>query len=117
MDTLLTPLLWFALVVAAIPVALWLLKRSPMGGALQGQGMRVVGMLPLSGTQRIVTIEVGRGEDRRWLVLGVTPASITTLHSLPPQGENGTSGSPQPAPAFADFLGRLKGSRGGGDAR
>ena len=117
MDNLITPLLWFVLVVAAIPAALWLLKRSPVGGALQGQGLRFVGMLPLSGTQRIVTVEVGQGEDRRWLVLGVTPTSITPLHTLPPQGEAGPAGGAAPTPAFADGLGRLKGVKGGGDAR
>ncbi|MEY3273798.1 MAG: hypothetical protein RLZZ341_2704 [Pseudomonadota bacterium] len=78
-------LLSFALVVALIPVALWLLRRTPLGGAAQGQGLRSVAVLPLSATQRIVTVEVGRGADRRWLVLGVTAQGITTLHSLPPQ--------------------------------
>ena len=117
MDNLITPLLWFVLVVAAIPAALWLLKRSPVGGALQGQGLRLVGMLPLSGTQRIVTVEVGQGEDRRWLVLGVTPTAITALHTLPPQGEAGLAGGATPAPAFADWLSRLKGPKGDGDAR
>ena len=33
MEQALTPLLSFAFVVALIPVALWLLKRTPMGGA------------------------------------------------------------------------------------
>ncbi len=80
-------LLSFALVVALIPVALWLLRRTPLGGAAQGQGLRSVAVLPLSATQRIVTVEVGRGEDRRWLVLGVTAQGITTLHSLPPQDD------------------------------
>jgi len=117
MDNLITPLLWFVLVVAAIPAALWLLKRSPVGGAMQGRGLRFVGMLPLSGTQRIVTVEVGQGEDRRWLVLGVTPTSITPLHTLPPQGEAGLTGGPAATPAFADWLGRLKAPKGGGDVR
>jgi hypothetical protein len=36
MDAALTPLLWFALVVAVIPAALWLLKRTPLGGGAQG---------------------------------------------------------------------------------
>ena len=80
-------LLSFALVVALIPVALWLLRRTPLGGAAQGQGLRSVAVLPLSTTQRIVTVEVGRGADRRWLVLGVTAQGITTLHSLPPQDD------------------------------
>ena len=80
-----TSLLWFLAILALIPLALWLLKRTPMGGAA-GQGvLRSVAALPLSTSQRIVTVEVGRGEARRWLVLGVTPQSITTLHTMAPQ--------------------------------
>ena len=48
LDGGLTPLLSFALVIALIPAALWLLKRTPMGGAAQGQGLRTVAVLPLS---------------------------------------------------------------------
>jgi flagellar protein FliO/FliZ len=83
-DGSLTPLLSFALVVALIPVALWLLKRTPLGGSAQGQALKSVAVLPLSASQRIVTIEVGTGSERRWLVLGVSPGSITTLHSMAP---------------------------------
>ena len=81
------PLAAFVLILALIPAALWLLKRTPLGGAGVGQGMRVVAALPLAPNQRIVTVEVGSGDDRRWLVLGVTPAGIQTLHTLPPQAE------------------------------
>jgi len=112
LDQILTPLLWFALVVAAIPLALWVLKRSPVGGLAQGQGMRCVSVLPLSGTQRIVTVEVGRGDDRRWLVLGVTPGSITTLHTMAPQDETGPGAATAAPTAFADWLGRLRNGRG-----
>ena len=81
----LTPLLSFALVIVLIPVGLWLLKRTPMGGAVQGKNMRTVAVLPLSASHRVVTIEVGQGDERRWLVLGVTPQSMTTLHTMAPQ--------------------------------
>jgi flagellar protein FliO/FliZ len=86
-DSALTPLLSFALVIVLIPVALWLLKRTPMGGAAQGHGMKTIGALPLSASQRVVTVEVGHGAERRWLVLGVTPQSITTLHTMTPREE------------------------------
>jgi flagellar protein FliO/FliZ len=78
-------LLWFALIVTLIPAALWLLKRSGMAGAMarsQTLGMRQVGSLGLGPQQRIVAIEVGEGEARRWLVLGVTPQQINALHVL-----------------------------------
>lgn len=87
----LSSLFWFAVVVAAIPLALWLLKRTPLGaGAAQGAARPVknIAVLPLSASQRIVTVEVGQGAERRWLVLGVTAQNITTLHSLAPQDSN-----------------------------
>ncbi len=89
------PVAAFVLILALIPAALWLLKRTPLGGSATGAPMRLVGALPLSPNQRLVTVEVGQGEDRRWLVLGISPAGISTLHSLPPQAE------PPPAAANA----------------
>ena len=94
----LLPFLWFLGIVALIPVALWLLKRTPIGGAAAAGVLRLVAQLPTAPNQRLLVVEVGQGEDRRWLVLGATAQSITTLHTLPPQAE-------PPAPAsFAKLL-------------
>jgi flagellar protein FliO/FliZ len=111
----LTSLLWFCAIVALIPITLWFLKRTPLGGAGGAGVMKSVAMLPLSTSQRIVTVEVGSGAERRWLVLGVTPSSITTLHTMAPQ-EATPPAAPGPVhPAFAQILGRFR--RGdGGDA-
>ena len=81
------PAFAFLAILALIPAALWLLKRTPIGGAASGAPMRVVGALPLAPNQRLVTVEVGQGDDRRWLVLGVSPAGISTLHQMAPQAE------------------------------
>jgi len=102
-----SPLLWFAAIVAVIPFALWLLKRTPMGGAATGAAMKNIGVLPLSTSQRVVTVEVGRGESRRWLVLGVTPGSITTLHSMAPQDDAAAPATPAATP-FAQLLSGLR---------
>lgn len=83
----LLPFLWFLGIVALIPVALWLLKRTPIGGGAAAGVLRVVAQLPTAPNQRLLVVEVGQGEDRRWLVLGATAQSITTLHTLPPQAE------------------------------
>jgi len=109
-------LLWFIAIIAMIPVALWLLKRTPMGGGASGNVMRSVAALPLSATQRIVTVEVGQGDERRWLVLGVTAQSITTLHTMAPQTETTTSTTPSTTP-FAQLLGKLRGDAGARDGR
>ena len=103
----LNALLWLVLIVALIPVTLWLLKRTPMGQGGAPGAPRHVAVLPLSNSQRLVTVEVGLGEQRCWLVLGVTPQSITTLHTMLPGAEPLDTMMP-PAPAFAALLSRLK---------
>jgi flagellar protein FliO/FliZ len=110
MTSSLAPLLWFAAIVVAIPVVLWLLKRTPIGSAGTPAGLRSVAVLALSPNQRIVTLEVGHGDARRWLVLGVSPAGIHMLHEMAPQAETGTSADPGAAPAspFAQALARLR---------
>ncbi|HEV8315055.1 MAG TPA: flagellar biosynthetic protein FliO [Burkholderiaceae bacterium] len=108
MNSSLVPLLAFAAVIGMIPVALWLLKRTPLGGGAAAGVMRTVGVLPLSASQRLVTIEVGSGDERKWLVLGVTAQSITTLHTMQPQGDAPTGTA---APAFTQLLGKLRQDR------
>ena len=79
------PLSAFVAVLLLIPVALWLLKRTPLGQAASGVGgMRVVAALAVAPNQRLLTVEVGSGADQRWLVLGVSPAGIQTLHTMLP---------------------------------
>ena len=113
-----TSLLWFIAILALIPAALWLLKRTPMGGAAGHGLLRSVAALPLSASQRIVAVEVGHGDGRKWLVLGVTPHSITTLHAMEPQadlaGDSALDSAPTP---FAQLLGRLRPHRSDTDER
>jgi flagellar protein FliO/FliZ len=84
------PLLWLMLVLVAIPVSLMLLKRSGWASRLAGtRGSAAEAALVLRESlvigpnQRVVALEVGHGADKRWLLLGVTPQQITTLHTLP----------------------------------
>lgn len=116
-----TSLLWFLAVIAMIPLTLWLLKRTPMGGAGGRPGApRTVAVLPLSAQQKIVTVEVGQGEERLWLVLGVSAQGVRTLHTMPAQGQV-TEGSDTPAAApaasFAQLLTRLRGGHDGSERR
>ena len=118
MSQTITSLLWFVAILALIPAALWLLKRTPMGGAAAHGVLRSVAALPLSASQRIVAVEVGHGDSRKWLVIGVTPHSITTLHAMDPQtdlpGDSALDTAPTP---FAQLLGRFKPQRGDLDER
>ncbi|MEO7941543.1 MAG: flagellar biosynthetic protein FliO [Burkholderiaceae bacterium] len=107
----LNSLLWFIAIVVMIPVVLWLLKRTPIGSAASNGMMRSVATLALTANQRIVTIEVGTGEARRWLVLGVSPQSITTLHTMEPQID-GPQATPPAATPFAQLLGRWRQDHG-----
>ncbi len=117
-----TSLLWFVAVVAAIPAVLWLLKRTPLAGGGGAAGTpRAVAVLPLSAQQKLVTVEVGQGDERLWLVLGVSPQGIRTLHTMaaqtaaPPPEQTATP----PAATFAQLLPRLRGgpNPAGPDAR
>jgi len=114
----LSSLLWFVAILALIPAALWLLRRTPAGaGAAQGL-MRTIAVLPLSPGQRLVTVEVGRGDARRWLVLGVTGQQITTLHEMAPQDSGLATTEPPPGTPFSQWMARLQAPRKDGpDAR
>jgi flagellar protein FliO/FliZ len=102
-----TSLLWFGAIVVLIPLALWMLKRTPLGGGARSGPMRQVAALPLSASQRLVIVEVGSGAARRWLVLGIGTQSITTLHTMEPQAE-ATPAAVEPGAGFAQLLSRLK---------
>jgi flagellar protein FliO/FliZ len=106
-------LLWFVLILAAIPAVLWLVKRTPYGAAASGAGpapVRMVASMPIGPQQRVITLEVGQGEERRWLVLGVTAHAITPLHTLSPQSE--APSEPAGVPAFSALLRKVRdGSR------
>ena len=104
--SVISSLLWFVAILALIPVALWLLKRTPAGGGTANGLMRTVAVLPLAPNQRVVTVEVGRGDARRWLVLGITGQQIATLHTMAPQDEAVVA--PPAASPFAQLFDRLK---------
>jgi flagellar protein FliO/FliZ len=111
MSSSILPFVWFILILCLIPLVLWLLKRTPLGGSSAAGVMRIVAQLPISPNQRLLTVEVGAGADRRWLVLGVTGAQITTLHEMAPQSE--LPGPAAGAPSFAQMLNkRLRGEAG-----
>lgn len=108
-------LLWFAVIVVAIPALLLLIKHSPLGRlhGLKPQAgdcpLRPLSTLALSPSQKVVTVEVGHGPHRRWLVLGVTPGSITALHQIDP-ADGGDPADVQPLPTGAVDASRAAGT-------
>jgi flagellar protein FliO/FliZ len=79
------PLFWFLAILALIPLALWLLKRSPVMATGMPGGSRVIASQYLGPGQRLLTVEVGEGEQRRWLLLGATAHHISLLGEQHPQ--------------------------------
>jgi flagellar protein FliO/FliZ len=103
-------LLWLVFIVCLIPLSLWVLKRSGYAGGLARPamgGMRLVGSLPIGPQQRIVTVEVGEGAARRWLMLGVTAQQIQLLHQMAPGAAVEAPGAPPAQAAFAQMLARF----------
>ena len=83
---------WPALALMGLLVLLpwavtWLRRQGWQGTGARGQALKVVGAVAVGPQQKVVTVEVTQGDQRRWLVLGVTPQSITQLATMeaPPE--------------------------------
>ena len=98
----------FVMVLAAIPLCLWLLKRSPWMAQQQLGLMKVVQQMPLGPGQRLVVVEVQGQEAAQWLVLGVTAHHIQALHQMPAQAAMGTPPAGPAMPAFAQWLSKAQ---------
>ncbi len=99
MGALFQGLLGLVIVLAALAVFFWFLRRfSPGQGGPQGV-VKVVGGVMLGPRERLVVVEVGD----TWLLLGVGGGQVNTLHTLPrPPGH---VASPQNlSSGFADKL-------------
>lgn len=97
--SLLQGLFGLILVIGLLWAVLYAMRR--FGGAsLSGKtaGMRVVSVLPIGPRERIMLLEV----QDSWIVVGVSPAGMRTLHTLP-RGELPPADSAQAVP-FASWL-------------
>ncbi|XAH23028.1 flagellar biosynthetic protein FliO [Xylophilus sp. GW821-FHT01B05] len=87
MTQALLSIVFFVVILAMVPWVLkWLQRRTGMGkgvGASAAEASRIVSALAVGPQQRVLTVEVGPASARTWIVLGVTPQSITTLHTVP----------------------------------
>lgn len=92
------------LVLAAIMLVGWLLKRVNTTKLGAGNLLKVLGSVAVGQRERIVLVEV----DDTWLVVGVGPGQIRTLHTLQKQtlqdAESSAPGSRQPDNKFAKLL-------------
>lgn len=74
----------FLLAIACLPMLTkWLVGRHALGKGTVGSGAKIVSVVAVGPSQRVVTLEAGPEHDRLCLVLGVTSQSITCLHRSP----------------------------------
>jgi flagellar protein FliO/FliZ len=82
-------LLGLTLIIGILFFGAYLLRKLNGGRSFGNSGpLRVVGGLMISTRERIVLIEVGD----TWIVVGIAPGQIKTLHTLP-KGEVAASNS------------------------
>lgn len=68
-----------ALIIALLLGAAWLARKVSGGKGFGQGGMKVIGGVALGPRERLVLVEVGD----TWLVIGLAPGQIRTLHRLP----------------------------------
>ena len=84
------------LVLAAIVLVAWLLKRMNITRQGSGNLLKVIGGVAVGQRERVVLVEI----DNTWLVIGVGPGQIRTLHTLPKSALSNAdiAGTPQAIP-------------------
>jgi flagellar protein FliO/FliZ len=89
------------LVLIAIIAVAWLLRRMNLAGQGAGTLLKVIGSVAIGQRERITLVEVGD----TWLVVGVGPGQIRTLHTL--SKIEGIEAATQPDNKFAQLLSTL----------
>lgn len=75
---------FFLGVLLCVPIFLkWFKQRTGASSVAIGSQTTFVGALAVGPHQRVVTVDVGPEGSRQRLILGVTPQSITCLHTMP----------------------------------
>lgn len=88
------------LIVAVLFGTAWL-ARKVSGGKIFGQGgMKVIGGVALGPRERLVLVEIGD----TWLVIGLVPGQIRTLHRLPKGAPLPETSDHSGSAAFANWL-------------
>ncbi len=88
------------LVLATIVAVAWMLKRMNIAQQRTGNQLKMLGGISIGQRERIVLVEI----HDTWLVIGVGPGQIRTLHSCSkPEGESGGEDDPQ----FVDAAGKF----------
>lgn len=102
-------ILALGLIVGLLAGTAWLARKVTGGKGFGQGGMRVIGGVALGPRERIVLVEAGD----TWLVIGIVPGQIRTLHTMPkgeamPDGLSASVDKP-----FAQWLKQIMEKRGG----
>lgn len=91
-----------ALVIGLVLVAAWIVKRLGHGRATSARPLKIVGSTALGARERIALVEIAD----TWLVVGVAPGQVRTLHVLPKQAT--AEANPLAASTESNFANWLK---------
>ena len=102
--SLLQVLFALLVVLGAIGLFAWLMRRFVPGQAGAGGLLRVVGGVMVGPKERLVVVEVGD----TWLLLGVAASAVTLVHSMPKPAQSAAV-EPGHAGAFQRLLSQALG--------
>jgi flagellar protein FliO/FliZ len=102
--SLLQVLFALLIVLGAIGLFAWLMRRFVPGQGGAGGLLKVVGGVMVGPKERLVVVEVGD----TWLFLGVAASNVTLVHSMPKPLQAAAS-QPGPSSAFQRLLGQALG--------
>ncbi len=93
------------LVLGAIALFAWILRRLAPGHAGAGGALKVIGGVMVGPRERLVVVEI----QDTWLLLGVASGHVTLVHSMPrPPGETVLPTQPS---GFARVLSQMRHGR------
>ena len=100
------------LVLAVIVAIAWLLKRFALNHGTPNGNIKVIAGAAVGQRERVVLVEV----NGTWLVLGVAPGQVRTLHTMPKgHSEPSSETTPiSPRKGFQDWLQQMTDKRNAG---